>query len=107
MIIALTDQWVHPWSDMRVFLYRHTDKIGHFLVMLFFTQGSILVFRSVRVVWICVALVIFSAALELAQVFSERSADLIDFLAGAGGTLVITTAYYSNALRNAGSTKED
>jgi VanZ family protein len=76
-----------PGTDFGVFANRPDDKAGHFAVFFLLGPLAAAAFPRVRITWIAVGLLFFSAATEYGQTFTGREASLEDFAANLLGLM--------------------
>ena len=86
--------------DVRVTMFKQSDKIIHFIATGLITATSLIALPRIRANWLFASAFAISVFIEVAQLFSPRSADLVDLAASAGGILAVAVVYYAPVLRS-------
>ncbi|MEL7096318.1 MAG: hypothetical protein AAGK70_12840 [Pseudomonadota bacterium] len=99
VILIFTTTLTDVWKEIRFNLYYHLDKVSHLISMFGLTLLCLLALPTLRAPTIFLTMILLAALIEFAQLFSHRSADMIDFLSGVAGTACVAIAYYCEKLR--------
>lgn len=102
LIIAalLSATMTEVWWDVKSTMEAHLDKVGHFVFMFVVTLIALFALPNVNTLWVLLGSLFLAAAIELAQLFNSRSADMTDFVAGAIGTFFVWAACFCTSFRN-------
>lgn len=85
--------------DIRIAMYQDADKIAHFLATFIMSIVGLIAFPRMRAWWVFGLIAMLAAAVEVAQLFSPRTADISDLLMSWLGIAAIMLAYYSPRIR--------